>query len=197
MPEVQPRVIVQELLDGREVAVRNDGGEVCPLVEGDLPAWESANEEDRLFADWALYYAARFIQVLKPGERLAGVWLARAHGTRYALMGREPFVVTDIFDERGDPLPFDRLSRRIVARFCVAPVLHDGEPISLEAALELLGPAGKYAALDGTAGITWRVEEAGHYFTSDTVSPFHRPDRFDAGPPVWNWKPVSGAHASA
>ena len=48
-----------------------------------------------MFAAWVEANAARFRDVLVDGERIAGEWLALAHGIRYELP-HEPFVVFDV-----------------------------------------------------------------------------------------------------
>lgn len=167
------RVIVQELLDGRAVSVLNAAGEIQPYV-ATKPAWESASETDRRFASWASYYAVRFSLILKPGERALGVWPDQAG---YSLMGRDPFAVTDILDATERPLSYDRVTHRLAARFAVLPVLYDGEQsISLEAALDLLGPHGHYGALGPPLGLTWRVEYDGQPLFTHRIYLAHMSD---------------------
>lgn len=187
------RVLVQEKLDGSCVAVARLGDQLLALGRaGDL-ADRSASPMRRLFATWVAEQRSRFLAVLKDGERLVGEWLALAHGTRYALR-HEPFVVFDLM--RG-PMraPFASLRERAArAGLTTAAVLHEGGPLPIAAALELLGQ-GHHGALDPVEGAVWRVEHDG---LVAVVAKYVRPDKRDGclltevtgAPPLWNWHPA-------
>src|SRR5690554_6471289 len=76
-------VIVQEKLDGSNVAVANIDGQIVALTRAGYVATTSKFEQHHLFAHWVRERESLFAKLLKPGERLCGEWLAQAHGTRY------------------------------------------------------------------------------------------------------------------
>ena len=164
--------------------------------EGRLAA-HSLNEGRRLWAAWVAAHAERFLAVLQPGERLVGEWLALAHGTRYAL-GHEPFVCFDLM--RGaERLPWAGLTARVrPGGFVTAGLLHEGGPLSVEAALARLGDAGLHGAREGAEGAVWRLErrERGGARV-ELLAKYVRPGKRDGlllpensgREAVWNWRP--------
>jgi len=147
-------IIVQEKLDGSCVAVANIAGNICALTRSGYFAIDSYYEQHLLFAEWVERQDFSF---LIPGERVCGEWLALAHGTRYDLTNRSPFVAFDIF--RGK-------ERILYAEFCqypltLAPLLHIGNPLSVQDALTRLTTYGHYGAIDEAEGVVYRVERQG------------------------------------
>jgi hypothetical protein len=88
-------VIVQEKLDGSNVAVARLDGMLFPLSRAGYLAGSSPYEQHWRFAEWVYANQDRFMLVLQNGERLCGEWLMQAHGTRYSLK-HEPFVAFDL-----------------------------------------------------------------------------------------------------
>jgi hypothetical protein len=182
-------VTVQEKLDGSCVAVALLDGVLHPLQRAGYPAASSPFEQHHLFADWVWLNEARFRAVLHEGERLVGEWLAMAHGTRYDLTDRDPFVAFDLMTG-ADRLPVEDFYNRVyVAGFDTPRILATG-PTNITAALEALGTYGHYGALDPVEGAVWRVERKGKV---DFLAKYVRPDKVDGsyfeGEPVWNWRP--------
>jgi hypothetical protein len=134
-------------------------------------------------------------EFLAEGERLIGEWLAQAHGTRYRL-AHEPFVPFDLM--RGqDRANFEEFRTRVEPQgFTIPRLLARGAPITIEQAMELVGPFGHHGALDPAEGAVWRVERKG---VVDFLGKFVRPDKVDGKylpelsgqDPVWNWRPAS------
>jgi hypothetical protein len=133
----------------------------------------------------------RFDEVLLPGERLVGEWLAQAHGTRYDLTDHDPFVAFDIMigTERLEFLAFEN---KINGLFHV-PYTFDG-PMPPDVAMAQLGEWGQYRALEPIEGVVYRVERNGKV---DFLVKYVRPDKVDGlylpeisgKPAVWNWRP--------
>lgn len=183
------RIYVQEKLDGSCVAVAKVNGEIVPLGRAGYRAVSSPFHQHVLFHDWALSNWQRFDDLLQEGERAVGEWLAQAHGTRYDLTGREPFVLFDIMrgperatvEEVDDRADFPR------------PYTWTG-PLDIETAMSRLLPYGFYGALDLVEGAVWRVERKG---AVDFLVKYVRPDKVDGSyldsvtgkEPVWNWQP--------
>lgn len=185
------QVWVQEKLDGSCVAVANVDGVLHPLVRAGHPAASSPYEQHHLFDQWVWANQDRFLGLLRPGERLVGEWLAMAHGTRYDLTGRDPFVAFDLMTGH-ERLPLRAFEDRVLASF-VIPTLIATRPISVQDALAELGTLGFYGALDPVEGAVWRVERNGKV---DFLAKYVRPDKVDGayfeekvGAPVWNWRP--------
>lgn len=88
-------IIVQEKLDGANVGVALKDDQILALTRSGTLAHESDFAQHVLFADWVKRNEARFRAVLREGERIAGEWLALAHGTIYDLP-HEPFVAFDL-----------------------------------------------------------------------------------------------------
>jgi hypothetical protein len=185
-------VIVQEKLDGSNVAVARVGGLLIPLVRSGYPAVSSRFEQHHFFADWVFEHLDRFA-FLEEGERLCGEWLAQAHGVRYSL-AHEPFVPFDLMRGPERALYADFLRRLAPHGFTTPHELHVGAPLSVEAALDRLGAHGHHGAIDLAEGAVWRVERRGRV---DFLGKYVRPGKQDGCylpelsncPPVWNWRP--------
>lgn len=195
-------VSVREKLDGSNCCVANVGGEIIPLGRSGYRADTSPYRQHHLFAAWVYERQDRFLAALEPGERLVGEWLAQAHGTRYDLRGREPFVAFDLMVAEAR-LPEERLEERAAAAGVpTAPLLHRGAPLGIEAALELLGTYGHYGAIDPAEGAVWRVERRGAF---DFMAKFVHPWKVDGlylpeqggQAEVWNWLPEGEREAEA
>lgn len=185
-------IIVTEKLDGTCVAVFRDlSDQIIPLMRAGYPAMASNFVQHHMFARWVEQNQAIFSGTLERGERVVGEWLAQAHGTRYNLRGRLPFVVFDLFNASGERMPQSELTDR----YAFTPkVLHRGGPCSVEAAMEALGKYGHYGAIDEAEGAVWRVERKGKV---DFLGKYVRPNKVDgkylpgisAGEAIWNWRP--------
>src|SRR2546429_1238907 len=185
-------IIVQEKLDGSNVAVARVNGQLVALGRAGYPAISSKYEQHRLFAAWVFERIERF-EFLAEGERLCGEWLAQAHGTRYTL-AHEPFVPFDLM--RGaERENYETFRRRVeLAGLTLPHLLSVGPPVSVARAMEMLGPTGFHGSIDPVEGAVWRVERRGKV---DFLGKFVRPDKKDGCylpeisgcKPVWNWRP--------
>ncbi len=197
-------ILVQEKLDGSNVGVARLNDQIYALTRSGYLASTSPYEQHHYFEKWVEQNKARFLAVLREGERLCGEWLMQAHGTRYNLK-HEPFVVFDLM-KGSTRLVWDELSERIRAGEFVTPhLLHRGLPLSIEGALALLGVYGFHGALDPVEGAVWRVERnelirpasSERRWRVDFLVKYVRPDKVDGcylpevsgQPPVYNWFP--------
>jgi hypothetical protein len=152
-------VIVQEKLDGSNVIVSRINGLLVALGRDGKLCKNSRNTNRRAFAVWLERNQNRF-DWLQNLERLACEWLPVAHGTRYAFK-HEPIVALDFFDAVGTRATLQELQQKISNSSLKIPhVLHVGNAISLQAALEKLGTHGFYGALDQSEGLVYRLERA-------------------------------------
>ncbi len=185
-------IIVQEKLDGSNVGVARVDGEIVALGRAGYPAISSPYEQHRLFAAWVMSNLDRFA-FLTERQWVSGEWLAQAHGTRYALT-HEPFVPFDLFDG-GGRATYERFTQALARSGLTLPkLLHAGTPLSIERALELLGPRGHHGALDPVEGAVWRVERKGcvdflgKYVRAGKIDGAYLPE-LSGQDPVWNWRP--------
>lgn len=168
-------IIVQEKLDGSNVAVARINGGLHVLTRAGYPAISSPYEQHHKFAHWAYDNIERFSELLKDGERICGEWLAQAHGTLYNLR-HEPFVAFDIIvgEKR---LPFSQFKERVMKfDFTWPATFHIGNPLSIETGMHLLGKYGYHGALDEVEGLMYRVERKGEV---DFLTKYVRPDKQD------------------
>jgi len=201
-------ILVQEKLDGSNVGIAKNKGQIIPLSRSGYRAETSPYEQHHAFADWVFQPSNRqkFDKLLKEGERLAGEWLMQAHGTRYSL-DHDPFVAFDLMVQH-DRVPYDELAARVDPFDIVLPkLIHRGPPISVREVMKLLGDHGFHGALDPVEGAVWRVErdkatgkKGEKIRVVDFLVKFVRPDKEDGiylpeisgKNPVFNWNPNSG-----
>lgn len=182
-------VIVQEKLDGSNVAVVKLNGEIIALTRAGYTAISSPHLQHHLFHNWVEREKNRFKWLLNEGERVCGEWLAMAHGTRYNLT-HEPFVPFDIMmgNSRFCWAEFERRVRE--HDFKTPFLLHVGGAFSIESAFPVIAQSG-HGAIDLVEGAIWRVERKG---TVDFLCKYVRPEKEDGKyfteitgkPPVWN-----------
>lgn len=192
-------IIVQEKIDGGNVSAALINGEVLALTRGGIMALDSTFEHHLLWADWVAKNEARFREVLNDGERICGEWLALAHGTIYNLP-HEPFVAFDIMSGKTRE-PYANFTARLEGKFVIPKLLHIGDSLSVEKAMELLEPSG-HGAVGLAEGAVWRVERFDHKqqkVVVDFLSKYVRPEKEDgrylpmeAHPErkhIWLWRP--------
>lgn len=186
-------VYVQEKLDGSCTAVAKVSGEIIALGRAGWRADSSPYLQHVMFHDWVMANRSRFDALLNEGERVVGEWLAQAHGTRYDLTGREPWVPFDIMRET-DRLPVYVTMLRTATVGFASPALLAVGPTTIEAAMARLGEFGHYGALDPAEGVVWRVERDGKV---DYLLKYVRPEKVDGcylesqtnAEAIWNWQP--------
>ena len=168
-------VIVQEKLDGSNCAVAKHDGQILALTRAGYEAHTSPYEQHHRFADYVRQRKSRFDAALAEGERLAGEWLALAHGTRYDLP-HEPFVVFDIMREGHRRATYLEVFERCIRADLTMPrLIHLGQPMSIKNVLKYLEPSG-HGALDPVEGAVWRVERDGRV---DFLVKYVRPGKVD------------------
>ena len=189
------RVFVQEKLDGSCCSVALIDDTIVALGRAGYLAQSSKYEQHQLFAAWVRENADRFREVLWPGERIVGEWLAQAHGTRYELR-HEPFVAFDIM--RGaERATYCEMQRRFNGRFVMPALLATG-PTPIESAMGILAGDGFHGARDPVEGAVWRIERSGKV---DFLAKFVRHDKADGcylpdvsgQQAIWNWRPKVAA----
>lgn len=181
------RVYVQTKLDGSCVSAALVNGEIVALGRAGFLAETSPFEQHHMWARWVKAREDRFYAVLLPGERIVGEWLAQAHGTRYALLDVDPFVVFDIMlgDKR---LTVAELTQRVWAHFWQPDCI--GGPMSPQEAMAQLDTYGA----DEPEGVVYRVEtdRKGVEFLAKWVRPDKQDGKYlpeiSGSEPLWNWR---------
>lgn len=178
-PRRGDRVVVTEKLDGACMAVARVGGDIVALMRAGYTAAHGAYPHLRAFVPFVEANRRQFEALLKEGERVVGEWLAMAHGTRYdeAAPGFAPFIVFDLFRDDKRVLT-DEFEERVGAVGLMRRAkIHDGpSALSIEGALNALGPRGFHGAIDPVEGAVWRVEAGGEV---DFLAKFVRHDKRD------------------
>jgi hypothetical protein len=152
-------IIVQEKLDGSNVAVTKVEGQILALNRAGYVATTSPYQHHHLFAKWVAEHNSRFAALLNEKERLSGEWLALAHGTRYELP-HEPFVAFDLI-QGSERTPYHEFKARVTQYdFTVPWLLHIGGSFSVEKMIKAISKSG-HGALDEVEGAIWRIERKG------------------------------------
>lgn len=185
-------IIITEKVDGSNVGVARVDDTIHAVGRAGWPAQTSKYEQHQLFAAWVREHEPFWRDVLQPGQRLVGEWMAQAHGTRYALPSG-PFAAFDLMtgEQRA---PFADLSNLCVQFSIPMPkLIHMGSPLPVAVAMQLHG-AGNHGLLEEPEGVVYRIERQGAF---DFMAKWVRPDKVDGkylpeisgGEPVWNWRP--------
>lgn len=182
-------IIVQEKLDGSNVAVAKVNGEILALTRAGYLATTSPFEQHHYFAQWVKENEKRFAYLLNEKERLSGEWLALAHGTKYNLP-HEPFVAFDLITGTKRLNQFDFTTRVTNYDFITPKLLHVGGPFSIEQAMKAVEVSG-HGAIDEVEGAIWRVERRGEVdFLTKFVKHHKRDGKYFAelnnGVHTWN-----------
>lgn len=205
MPRKGDRIIVQEKLDGANMSVANIDGFIVPLTRSGYHARDGAYEHLRIFEQYVTEREDQFARLLKPGERVAGEWLALAHGTRYDPRHPyfEPFIVFDIFRDNKRILYDEFRKRTAVVGLRRACLIYNGigacSPLDAIAILTQPGhsdPKGFHGAIDPVEGAVWRVEREGQV---DFLAKYVRQDKTDGKylpnvsgeASIWHWQPAA------
>lgn len=196
-PRKGDRIIVSEKLDGACMAVANIDGEIVPLTRAGYRARHGRYEHLQLFEVFVMQRYAQFEAMLRPGERLAGEWLALAHGTAYDTdhEGFAPFVPFDLFRGKDRVLRDEFLPRCLEAGMMPATCVHDSDSaVAVEDALARLGEFGCHGSIEPIEGVVYRCEREGRV---DFLAKWVRPDKEDGKylanlrgcAERWHWRP--------
>jgi len=151
-------VIITEKVDGMNAAVLRCGNFLHPLIRKGYDCRANPLPWINAFADFVDEHASRFLNVLEDGERICGEWMVKTHTLTYKLP-HEPFVAFDIIKD-AERLPYLKFKERAATEgFITAGLVHMGEAMPLEMALQLLG-SGYHGAVGEPEGLIYRYEDS-------------------------------------
>lgn len=167
-------VIVQEKLDGGNVAIAKHKSKIIALSRAGYYANDSPYKTHHAFAEYVRRNDKRFDELLNDGDRLSGEWLLTAVGTLYNLP-HEPFVPFDLFQqkERYDWYTFK--ARLAYSHLPMVRTLSIGTSLDIESALEMINTSG-HGAIEPVEGAVWRVERKQKF---DFAVKYVRPEKVD------------------
>lgn len=152
-------VIVQEKLDGSNVAIAKINGTIIALTRPGYTAESSRHIQHKYFKYWVTENENKFFYLLREGERVCGEWLAMAHGTKYNLP-HEPFVAFDLMT--GDArVPYEQFLARVGQFEITTPnLLHIGGALPFLDAVSAIDKS-VHGSIDEVEGVIYRVERMG------------------------------------
>jgi len=150
-------VIVTEKVDGMNAAVLRREGLLYPLIRKGYDCRANPLPWINAFSDFVEENTTRFMSVLEEGERICGEWMVKTHTLSYKVP-HEPFVAFDIIKD-AERLPYVVFRERVaIGNFVVAGLVHMGEAIPPEMALQLLGD-GYHGVIGAPEGVIYRYED--------------------------------------
>jgi len=151
-------VIITEKLDGMNAGVLRRGDFLHPLIKKGYDCRANPLPWINAFADFVEINDSRFMRVLNDGERICGEWMIKTHTLSYKLP-HEPFVAFDIIKD-SERLPYLILRERAaLSNFVTAGLIHMGEAIPTEMALQILG-GGYHGVIGEPEGLVYRYEDS-------------------------------------
>lgn len=184
------RVIVQEKLDGSNVAVAKINGNIVALTRAGYLATTSPYVQHHYFAQWTELNKGRFDAILTEGERMCGEWLAQAHGTVYNLF-HEPFVAFDIIQGK-ERVVHEELVHRANEEGFITPQVLSYLPVSIYDVMQFLTDGSFHGGTGVAEGAVWRVERKGKvdflckFVQHSKVDGIYLPEMNGTGQPIWN-----------
>jgi len=169
------RIIVTEKLDGSCMSVAKFNGRIIALGRSGHYASTSPFEHIREFQKFVTDNKKRFDAALEEGQRFVGEWLNVATGTIYELP-HEPFVIFDLMTNQKRHSHDEMTHAASIGNFKTAYVVSDGEPITIEKTLDILGGQGFHGAQEIVEGAVWRVERKGIF---DFMAKFVHSEKID------------------
>lgn len=152
-------IIVSEKIDGSNVGITNKDGRIVPIIRSGYDAEHSNYEQHKYFSQWAHSNSAMF-DWLPISWRVCGEWCIQAHGTIYDISDESPFVAFDIIDDTNNRILFlDFIKLCSKFNISMVPILHIGQPLSIEHGKKLMGE-GHYGKAT-PEGFVYRCERNG------------------------------------
>jgi len=172
-------VIVQEKLDGANVAVAKENGTVYAVTRSGWLAEDSMFFHHKLFHHYVQFYRDVFNSMLMDGEHVSGEWMVMAHGTFYNILNNL-FFPFDIINGNKRLLFRDFSERVSDYGFRTPYVVSVGDSISIDIVMNtvynLYDTVSGIGAYEKREGAVWRVERKG---VVDFLGKYVRGDKVD------------------
>lgn len=189
-------VLVFEKYDGSNVGIAKYDNNIFAITRSGYEASTSPYKQHHYFAEWVKLRESIFAEMLQNGERIAGEWLAQAHGIEYTIR-IEPIVFFDYFTANNQRILYSELFEKTVKYDLQLPrQIHEGSAISVENLLPRLSvKTYQIESIGKPEGVVYRVERKGKV---DFLAKWVRSD-FPTGKLcidveeqnlTWNWLPA-------
>lgn len=168
-------IIVTEKLDGSNVGVYKNDGILYTLTRSGYLAVSSKYKQHHLFNTW-VFDNENLFNWLPDRWRVCGEWMIMAHGTKYDITNESPFVAFDIIDNNNIRINYIKFIK-LCAKFGIqtTPLIHIGQPISINKALSLL-MFGFYGKAEKPEGLVYKCERNQEF---DFIAKYVRSDKED------------------
>jgi ATP-dependent RNA circularization protein (DNA/RNA ligase family) len=157
-------IIVTEKYDGSNVGIAKVNGQIVAITRSGYEAYSSPYKQHHLFASWVYGNVNGFKELIGEGERMAGEWMAQAHGLMYNIDGC-PFVLFDYFTSDNKRVTHDELLSKISDPWVAikaARVIHKGDAIPTGELLKSLNKGTpEIKSIGDPEGMVYRVERHG------------------------------------
>jgi len=185
-------VIITEKIDGCNCGIFRDKDTIYPITRKGNLACQSPFPQHQLFYKWAIERYNKFIELLRPGERLIGEWLALVHGTKITILSNEEVFRAFDLMQGHKRLSYYNFTDRVAGKFQTVPLISYGPPRKPEWILDNFPVSG--CGSEQVEGWVWRVERYDKFdFIAKWVRPDYEPGKYlperTSKEPVWNWRP--------
>lgn len=189
-------IIIQEKYDGSNVGIAKKNGKILALTRSGYLAHTSPYEQHHVFSAWVAQSKSLFDKLLNEGERIAGEWMYQAHGIRYDIKSKHPFIAFDMFTPDNERLINDEFHFRIKHELPEPNLVWlSNESITAQKAMDILiniiGPIYHCQSIEEPEGVIYRVERKGKVdFLAKHVRSDFEPGKFlpeiSGNDPVYN-----------
>lgn len=177
-------IIVTEKIDGSNVGIIKKDGNLIAITRAGYAAASSPYEQHALFDKYVYRYYDLFWWIPE-GWRICGEWCIQAHGTKMKL-DYVLFLAFDIIGNDNNRLNYiDFIKICAMHHIKTVPLLHIGQPISINNAVKLLGN-GHYGNPEVPEGVVYRCEREGKV---DFLAKWVQPNKVDGKymkEEIWN-----------
>jgi hypothetical protein len=149
-------------VEAMNAAVLRQGDLLYPLVRKGYDCRTNDHEWIKAFANFVDANTERFLRLLTDGERVCGEWMVKTHTLSYKLP-HEPFIAFDLIEGTERKRYFDFRNRVLAEGFVITGLVHLGEAISAQAALDMLGN-GYHGVVGEPEGLVYRYEDSRNGF---------------------------------
>jgi ATP-dependent RNA circularization protein (DNA/RNA ligase family) len=186
-------ILVFEKYDGSNVGITKINNQIIPLNRSGYKASSSPYKLHHIFNDWVYKNISIFMEMLDNGERIAGEWMAQAHGMKYDIQDI-PIIFFDYFNSQNQRLLYDNLNEKCNKfNLPIVRLLHKGDSIKTDNLLDKLNEKTSYMkSSENPEGMVYRVERKNKVdFLAKWVRYDYQPGKLIINKKdkdfIWNW----------